>query len=57
MLLAALYFFMDGADFLALMLAAAAHELGHQVDEHRHVLTHALHLFQLLDGGVKDCIQ
>lgn len=29
LLLAALYFFMDGADFLALMLAAAAHELGH----------------------------
>ena len=29
LLLAALYFFMDGADFAALILAAAAHELGH----------------------------
>ena len=29
LLLAALYFFMDTRDFIALMLAAAAHECGH----------------------------
>ncbi|MFR5783092.1 MAG: hypothetical protein ACLUEK_15365, partial [Oscillospiraceae bacterium] len=29
LLLAALYFFMDARDFIALLLAAAAHECGH----------------------------